>query len=68
MSGINGFVGRRNFLKLVGIGSAGVAASGLIWHEEEVVAQQPITLVIGKTVPKLASSATCSAIHIYNLI
>jgi carbonic anhydrase len=41
MSTINGFVGRRNFLKLVGIGSAGVAASGLILHEEEAVAQQP---------------------------
>lgn len=39
MSGINGFVGRRNFLKLLGIGSAGVAASGLILNEEEVVAQ-----------------------------
>lgn len=39
MSIINGFVGRRNFLKLIGIGSAGVAASGLILHEEEVVAQ-----------------------------
>lgn len=38
MSVINGFVGRRNFLKLIGIGSAGVAASGLILHEE-VVAQ-----------------------------
>ena len=41
MSGINGFVGRRNFLKLVGIGSAGVAATGLILHEQEVVSQQP---------------------------
>jgi carbonic anhydrase len=41
MSEINGFVGRRNFLKLVGIGSAGVAASGLILREEEVDAQQP---------------------------
>jgi carbonic anhydrase len=39
MSGINGFAGRRNFLKLLGIGSAGVAASGLILHEEEVAAQ-----------------------------
>lgn len=39
MSVINGFVGRRNFLKLIGIGSAGVAASGLILHEEEVDAQ-----------------------------
>ncbi len=41
MSIINGFAGRRNFLKLVGVGSAGIAASGLILSGEEAVAQQP---------------------------
>ncbi|AKG20828.1 carbonic anhydrase [Calothrix sp. 336/3] len=44
MSRTNGFVGRRNFLKLVGVGSAGVAASAagsLLLTGEEAVAQQP---------------------------
>jgi carbonic anhydrase len=40
MSIINGFAGRRNFLKLVGVGSAGIAASGLILNGEEAIAQQ----------------------------
>jgi carbonic anhydrase len=44
MSYINGFVGRRNLLKLIGVGSAGIAASaalGSLWTQEEAVAQQP---------------------------
>jgi carbonic anhydrase len=41
MSIINGFAGRRNFLKLIGVGSAGIAASGLILNGEEAIAQQP---------------------------
>lgn len=44
MGRINGFVGRRNFLKYVGIGSAGIAAStaagSLVVGGEEAVAQQ----------------------------
>ncbi|MBD2344493.1 carbonic anhydrase [Anabaena subtropica] len=44
MSRINGFVGRRNFLKLAGIGGAGIGASAvgsLLWQEEIAVAQSP---------------------------
>ncbi|WP_017651309.1 carbonic anhydrase [Fortiea contorta] len=45
MTRINGFVGRRNFFKLVGVGSVGIgataAASGLLWGEDLAVAQQP---------------------------
>ncbi|OCQ99848.1 carbonic anhydrase [Nostoc sp. MBR 210] len=44
MSRINGFVGRRNFLKLAGIGSVAVGASAtssIIWQEEQAIAQQP---------------------------
>jgi carbonic anhydrase len=44
---INGFVGRRNFLKLVGVGSAGIAATSsmgsIILNDEEAVAQKPST-------------------------
>ena len=47
MSRINGFVGRRNFLKLVGAGSAGIAAtaaaSSVILDDEEALAQKPTT-------------------------
>jgi carbonic anhydrase len=48
MSRINGFVGRRNFLKLVGVGSAGIAAStavGVLWNGKQAIAQQPATSV-----------------------
>ncbi len=45
MSRINGFVGRRNFLKIAGVGSAGIAASAavgsLIWKEESAIADKP---------------------------
>jgi len=44
MSSINGFVGRRNFLKLAGIGSVAVgasAASSVVWQGEPAIAQQP---------------------------
>jgi carbonic anhydrase len=43
MSRINGFIGRRNLLKLVGVGGAGIAAtaaSGVLWSEDKAVAQQ----------------------------
>ncbi|HYW21941.1 MAG TPA: carbonic anhydrase [Nodularia sp. (in: cyanobacteria)] len=46
MSKINGFVGRRNFLKLVGVGSAGIGASAVgsvILQGEPAVAQKPTT-------------------------
>lgn len=46
MSRINGFVGRRNFLKLAGVGSVGIgaaaAAGNVLWNEEEAVAQKPV--------------------------
>jgi carbonic anhydrase len=60
MSRINGFVGRRNFLKLVGVGSAGIAASAaaagsVLWNTEEVVAQtvaqKPATTPVKKPQP-----------------
>ncbi len=46
MSRINGFVGRRNILKLMGVGSVGIAASagGVVWDEQQAVAQKPTTL------------------------
>jgi len=48
MSRINGFVGRRNLLKLVGVGGAGIAAtaaSSVLWSKDEAVAQQQSTPV-----------------------
>jgi carbonic anhydrase len=43
MSRITGFVGRRNFLRMVGAGGAGIAAStvggSLLWNAEQAVAQ-----------------------------
>lgn len=48
MSRINGFAGRRNFLKLVGVGGAGIAAtaaSGVLWSGDKAVAQQQSTPV-----------------------
>ncbi|MGI2904877.1 carbonic anhydrase [Tolypothrix sp. VBCCA 56010] len=48
MSRINGFVGRRNLLKLVGVGGAGIAAtaaSGVLLSGEKAVAQQQSTFV-----------------------
>lgn len=45
MTRINGFVGRRNFLKLVGVGSLGIGATagvdGLMSRPDLAVAQQP---------------------------
>jgi carbonic anhydrase len=44
MSRINGFLGRRNLLKLIGVGSAGIATSavaGSLWTQEQAIAQQP---------------------------
>lgn len=46
MSKINGFVGRRNFLKLAGVGSVGVGASAVgsvLWQPEPAIAQKPTT-------------------------
>ncbi|MEB3179258.1 MAG: carbonic anhydrase [Nostocaceae cyanobacterium] len=46
MSKINGFVGRRNFLKLAGVGSVGIAATtagSVLGRTQEAVAQQPST-------------------------
>lgn len=46
MSQINGFLGRRSFLKLAGAGSIGIAAtvgSSMLWTGEEAVAQQSAT-------------------------
>jgi carbonic anhydrase len=49
MSRINGFVGRRNLLKLVGVGGASIAAtaatSSILWSQDEAVAQQQSTPV-----------------------
>ncbi|MBD2499233.1 carbonic anhydrase [Anabaena azotica] len=44
MSRINGFVGRRNFLRLAGVGGIGIGASAvgsLLWQGETAVAQKP---------------------------
>ncbi|MBD2293231.1 carbonic anhydrase [Anabaena sphaerica FACHB-251] len=46
MSKINGFVGRRNFLKLVGVGGAGIGATAIgskLLSGEPAVAQKPTT-------------------------
>ncbi|HBL10939.1 MAG TPA: carbonic anhydrase [Cyanobacteria bacterium UBA11162] len=47
MSRMNGFVGRRNFLKLVGVGSAGIAAGAaggsFLWDAQQAVAQESPT-------------------------
>jgi carbonic anhydrase len=43
MSRINGFVGRRNLLKLLGVGSAGIAATAaasVVLSEDKAIAQQ----------------------------
>ncbi|MBD1859612.1 MULTISPECIES: carbonic anhydrase [Leptolyngbya] len=40
----HGFIGRRSFLQLAGLGGMGVAASsGLLWHPEASIAQNPTT-------------------------
>ncbi|MEP0885470.1 carbonic anhydrase [Trichocoleus sp. ST-U3] len=45
MSRINGFVGRRNFMKFLGVGGVGIAASAaggsFLWDAQQAVAQQP---------------------------
>jgi carbonic anhydrase len=46
MTRTDGFIGRRSFLHLAGMGGLGVAAatgSGLMWHPEEALAQSPAT-------------------------
>ncbi|GAB1540544.1 carbonic anhydrase [Scytonema sp. NUACC21] len=46
MSRINGFVGRRNFFKLAGVGSVGIGASAVssvLWQQEPAVAQKATT-------------------------
>jgi carbonic anhydrase len=46
MTRTHGFIGRRSFLQLAGIGGLSVAAtagSGLIWHPPEALAQNPAT-------------------------
>lgn len=47
MARTHGFIGRRSFLQLAGMGGLGVAAtaagSGLIWHPEEALAQKTTT-------------------------
>jgi carbonic anhydrase len=46
MSKLNGFVGRRNFLKLASVGSVGIAATAagsVVGKTQEAVAQQPST-------------------------
>ncbi|MBD2383854.1 carbonic anhydrase [Cylindrospermum sp. FACHB-282] len=49
MSRINGFVGRRNFLKLAGVGSIGIgataAAGTVLWKGEPAIADNPSTAV-----------------------
>jgi carbonic anhydrase len=48
MSRINGFVGRRNLLKLLGVGSAGIAATAagsVLLSEDKAIAQQQYTPV-----------------------
>jgi len=48
MSRINGFVGRRNLLKLLGVGSAGIAATAagsVLLSEDKAVAEQQSTPV-----------------------
>jgi carbonic anhydrase len=48
MSRINGFAGRRNFLKLVGVGGAGIAATAagsILLSEDKAIAQQQSTPV-----------------------
>lgn len=46
MTRINGFAGRRNFLKLLGIGGTGIAATaaGSVLWQEETLAQTPTTV------------------------
>jgi carbonic anhydrase len=47
MTRIHGFIGRRSFLHLAGMGGLGIAAaagSNLIWQPEEAFAQSPTTL------------------------
>ena len=45
MSRINGFIGRRNFMKFLGVGGVGIAASAagssFLWDAQQAVAQQP---------------------------
>lgn len=54
MSQINGFAGRRNLLKLLGVGSVGIAASAagdVIWNRQQAIAQQPSTTLEKKPQP-----------------
>jgi carbonic anhydrase len=54
MSKINGFVGRRDFLKWAGVGGFGLAATtagSLLWTPEPAVAQKPATTTQSKPQP-----------------
>ena len=55
MSRINGFVGRRNFMKFLGVGGAGIAAStaggSFLWDAQQAVAQQPASTTQQKPQP-----------------
>lgn len=54
MTRTHGFIGRRSFLHLAGMGGLGIAAaagSGLIWHPEEALAQSPATSPVKKPQP-----------------
>jgi carbonic anhydrase len=54
MSWINGFVGRRDLLKWLGVGGTGIAATAagsVHWSAQQAVAQQPSTVPVKKPQP-----------------
>ncbi|HAJ62192.1 MAG TPA: carbonic anhydrase [Cyanobacteria bacterium UBA8543] len=55
MSRIDGFVGRRNFMKFLGVGGVGIAAStaggSFLWDAQQAVAQQPASTTQQKPQP-----------------
>jgi len=54
MSWINGFVGRRDLLKWLGVGGTGLAATAagsVHWSTQQAVAQQPSTVPVKKPQP-----------------
>jgi carbonic anhydrase len=60
MSRTNGFVGRRDLLRLAGVGGVGLAAtaaSSLLWTPEQAVAQQPSSVPAAKPEPVSADEA-----------
>ncbi|MDZ7963206.1 MAG: carbonic anhydrase [Aulosira sp. DedQUE10] len=52
MARINGFIGRRNFIHLAGIGSIGIGAligaGSVLWNEEPSLAEQPSNTEVGQ--------------------